>query len=473
MNNKIIFGTDGWRGLLDNDVNEKSIAIVANAFSDYLNSKTKFNKVAVGFDGRTNSKTFAEIFSKVLSSNNISSVISDEIIPTPVLSYYTYINNFNAGVMITASHNPPEYNGIKFKANYGGPFFTEETQKVEACLDYNKSNFSNKEVFYDNFVPKYFEQIESLIDFEIIKKSGLNVLIDSMHGAGRNIIEELLKKYNCKATTICEKPLNNFDNRYPEPIEKNLIPLSNKLKSGEFSLGIATDGDADRLGVLDENGNWINAQKIILLLADYIVNHKNISGDLVKTASVTNKLKLIADSSKINLYDVQVGFKYICEEMINKNISFGAEESGGYGYGFHIPERDGILSGLLLIEALAYFGEVKISKLISKLKSSYGEIYYDRIDLKYERRNRNEILPSLFIGSPDKISDFKVTDVKSYLSSRGIINGLKLILEENTRWLLIRSSETEPLIRLYAEGETSSEVENILKHGLTIIERFK
>lgn len=465
----IFFGTDGWRGLLDKEVNEKTIEIVAQAFADYLNEPNKENSVAVGFDGRKNSKLFAKIFAQVLSGNNIKVLISDRVIPTPVLSFTVKNKSLSAGVMITASHNPPEYNGVKFKAGYGGPFLTEETAKVEKLLYKNSIRKNDDLITQENFLIDYFNHIEKLVDFELIRRARLTVLIDSMAGAGADYLERILLAHNIPAKTIYQLPDEKFFGRLAEPIEKNLMPLSDELKKGNYSLGLATDGDADRCGVMLDDGIWLSAQETILLLADFCVNTKKLKGNIVKTSSVTDKLKTFFENRQRKVIDVQVGFKYITEVMIKQTIAFGCEESGGFGYGMHIPERDGILSSLFIIEMLANSGFNKLSEYVNHKRNEFGNIFYDRIDLKYDKPDRNNLLPELYKKYLDKISDFRVVYVKPFYSSRDVINGLKFFLEGNNRWLLIRSSETEPIVRIYAEGQTKEEVDQLLKFGKDLL----
>lgn len=469
MNETILFGTDGWRGLIDVDVNENSVAEAAQAFAVYLKSiKESDILTAIGYDGRKNSRLYAEIFSEVLSGNGISVYLTDKIIPVPVLSYFTKFSNLDSGVMITASHNPAEYNGIKFKAAYGGPYLTENTLRVEQFLHKYPVKKSREKILIQDFIAPYLEHINKLINFSNIKDSRIRILIDSMSGAGQNIIENILSDHNIYSETIFSAPEENFSGRQPEPIEKNLLPLSEKLKSADFSLGIATDGDADRLGVLMETGEWLSAQETILLLADYICKNDSFQGDIVKTSSVTDKLRLFGNDER-KVLDVQVGFKYICEEMLKKKVAFGCEESGGFGYGLHLPERDGILSGLLLCEALASSGFPKISNLAESLRKKYGEIFYHRKDIPYKNSDRLSLLPNLFRNPAAAIGGFNVSRIGEFLSSRGIINGLKYYLEGNSNWLLIRASETEPLIRIYAESENSPDAIAILNDGFRMI----
>lgn len=465
MQNKIQFGTDGWRGLIESEVNNQTIGAAAQAFADYLwhNLKNSTVQVAVGFDGRKSSQKFARTFARVLSGNGITAYLSERIIPTPIVSFYVSKHKLNAGVMITASHNPPSYNGIKFKAHYGGPFFTEHTKEVEDFIGHSLVQADDEKISQVEFSPEYINHVEKLIDFKAIKNANLQILMDSMAGAGQQIIENILAKHNIQSKTIFKIAEKDFSGRLAEPIEKNLVPLREELLRNKYSLGIATDGDADRLGVMMENGEWLSAQKTILLLCDYLVNVKKISGSIVKTSSVTDKLRSCFESRDRKVFDVQVGFKYICEKMLEEDVAFGCEESGGFAVKGHIPERDGILFGLLFIEMLAKSGYTKLSDLVKVKGNQFGDICYDRIDLPYHKVDRNEILPKLFSNAPSKLADFQITKISEYYSSRNNVNGLKFYLEGDNRWLLLRSSETEPMIRIYAEGNSINEVNDLLK----------
>lgn len=469
--NNIIFGTDGWRGLLGKEVNKQNVGIVAQAFSTYLHKKFPNNdniKTVVAYDGRENSKDFARLFSRILSGNNITVYLADKTAATPILSFYIKEKKLDAGAIITASHNPPEYNGIKFKSFYGGPFFTEETREVEALLEKDLIQANDDKVYQIDIRSVYGDHIDKVFNFELIKNSGIKILIDSMSGAGQQIIENFLLKHEIEIKTIFKFAESDFSGRIAEPIEKNLLPLREELKKGIYSLGLATDGDADRVGVMLENGEWLSSQETILLLADYYINHKKIKGHIVKTSSVTDKLKQFFETDERKVFDVQVGFKYICEKMIIEDIAFGAEESGGYGFKNHIPERDGIFSALLLIEMLAASGFNKLSDYVNEKRKQFGKIYYDRIDLLYENENRNEILPFLFNNQPEKIAGFNINSVKEFYGSRNNINGIKYYLGDS-RWLLLRSSETEPMIRIYAEGNNEEEVILLLNYGKDLV----
>lgn len=462
----ISFGTDGWRGLLDTEVNPKTMATVAQAFSHYLITHCKDKdkiKVAIGYDGRRDSKKFATLFARVLSGNNIIALLSDKIGPTPILSYYVKAKKLNAGVMITASHNPWEYNGVKFKASYGGPFLSEETNKIEQLLGHELVQASDEEIHQVDFREMYVKHIEELIDFNAIKESGIKVLIDSMNGAGQQIIENILFKHGIKSKTINMIADTEAD-RTAEPIAENLQPLMSDIKKSDYAFGIATDGDADRLGIVLENGEWLSAQETIILLADYIITKRKFPGALVKTSSVTDKLQQLCKKENRKLLNVQVGFKYICETMLKEEIAFGAEESGGYGFYNHLPERDGIFAALIFIEMIAKSGEKKLSSYVEEKRKNYGGIYYNRYDIKYLSSDRLSKIKELSENPPKKILGKDVEHTQTFTNAKNDVNGIKLSLEPGC-WMLIRVSETEPMIRFYAEADSNENVENLLAAG--------
>ena len=320
-----------------------------------------------------------------------------------------------------------------------------------------------------DMTPDYINQIEQLVDFSKIKTAGIPVLIDSMGGAGTTFLEKLLLKHNCVASTIFGKPSETFHGRLAEPIEQNLAPLKEELKKGNYALGVATDGDADRLGVCLDNGRWLSAQNTILLLVDYIKRVKMVPGGLVKTSSVTDKIRSCFASDAVPVHEVQVGFKYIADIMVQEEIAFGGEESGGFGFGMHIPERDGIFSALIMMEMLAVSGLKKLSDYLSERQDSIGLVHYDRIDAHYDKPDKNQLLPIALESKINQIGRFKITRTESFLSSRGIVNGLKFIFEGDCRWLLIRSSETEDIIRYYAEGHSDDEVTELLRLGQALL----
>ncbi|HMM11692.1 MAG TPA: phosphoglucomutase [Bacteroidales bacterium] len=466
----IIFGTDGWRAKLGQaGINRQSVAIVAQAFADYC-QQNAISKVVIGYDGRLKSADFAALFADVLHANQIKVLLSHCIVPTPVVSFHC-ARLGAAGVMITASHNPAEYNGIKFKSTAGSPFYTEETARIEALLGLNQVRTTNLRHETTDLLLPYLSHLETMFDFSKIRSSGLKVAVDSMHGAGTRLIEKLLQKHGIEAETIAAEPLPDFGGRLAEPIAANLTPLTQFVSGNNFSIGLATDGDADRLGVVDNHGNYVNIQEIILALAAYTQHHRNGQGPLVKTASVTDKLLKLAPPGQI--IDVQVGFKYVAEAMMQHKASFGAEESGGFGFGCHLPERDGIFSGLMMLEMMAASAYVKLSEMLDDQRLKLGAICYDRIDWHNNDENRHTVLTRLVNRPPASVAGFSVAALKEFYNSHNIINGLKIRLEGPERWLLLRVSETEPMVRIYAEGQNKEEVNKLLEAGKMLFETMQ
>ncbi len=468
--NRIIFGTDGWRGLLDEELNPVNVQRVAQAFALFIQERGKRNRVAIGFDGRRNSALFARLFAEVLDGNSIEVLLSSSIVPTPVVSFITVNHHCDAGVMITASHNPHQYNGIKFKSGKGSPFFTDETATVEKLIDQSQVQSSATGIIEMDFMPLYIQHLEKLIDFKKIQSAEISVLIDSMSGAGGTVLEKLLTKHQIRATTIFGKPDPSFSGRLAEPVAKNLLPLSQYLRQGKYSVGFATDGDADRLGVMDEDGNFMNIQETILYLAQYYRQIRKIDGPIVKTASVTDKLMDLPGLDSFKIIDVQVGFKYVAEAMVNMNAAFGAEESGGFGFKEHLPERDGIFSAFIFMEMMACAGTSSLKSFMKQKRIEIGEIHYSRIDVINHHEGRFTILNWLSKNPPGKLAGFDILQNQVYFNSRGVINGLKFRLKGNPRWLLLRISETEPMVRIYAEGRSDNEVRLLLQAGRELFE---
>ena len=460
---EIFFGTDGWRALLDKEIHPGTVAIVAQAFADYvLQEAGDGARVAIGYDSRRCSREFASIFARILAGNGLKPLLSDRIVPTPVLSFTVIDQTCFAGVMITASHNPPRYNGIKFKAAYGGPFSLEETRKVEALLHRREPVFAVEMPEAVNLLPRYISRMEALIDFAAIRRAGLVPLYDAMGGAGGMLLEEILSRNGCGCETIFGQPSEEFYGRLPEPLGANLQPLGAALRAGHYALGVATDGDADRLGVCLETGEFLSAQTTILLLVDYLKRVRRLPGAIVHTSSVTGLLRKHFRTPDTPIYDVQVGFKYITDIMVREPVCFGGEESGGFGYGIHLPERDGIFSALLFLEMLSVSGFTTLSAYVADRVKTLGEAHYARIDTPCDRPDRTQLLPRLHRQGLRMLAGFKVTEEQTFLSSRGVINGIKYVLEGDCRWLLIRASETEPLVRFYAEGQDDGEVQTLL-----------
>lgn len=469
----IRFGTDGWRGIIAEEFNFQNVRAFAYAMSRLL--KDRFEKnymVVVGYDGRFLSKEAAFIFAKILKDGGAEVILSKDVVPTPVVSWTVKKNNANLGVVITASHNPPIYNGIKIKQSFGGPVVDDTLEDLLKYLDWDSDEKNIPpvvplpEVPTKDIISPYVSCLERSFYWDKIGQLKGSVVVDSMGGSGQAILYNLLKKHGVNAIAHREKSDPLFFNGLPEPIEDNLNSLKEKINKHNALLGVATDGDADRFGVLDERGNFVSIHSLIALVLEYLVKNRNEKGAFIKTASVCSIAERVAKNLNIAWKDVSVGFANVTREFLNSKIVFGAEESGGWGFGCHIPDRDGLFSILLLLELLGHHKST-LSDLIKEVTDEYGESFYHRIDFPCYSARRYEYLPSLLEKGMDKIGVFNVTDIRTFYF-KNVLNGLKFILED-TSWLLIRSSETEPIIRFYAEGKSLEEAKMLVQSGIKLL----
>jgi phosphomannomutase len=474
--NNIKLGTDGWRAPVGEVFNEENVLRIADACAKFLREQQQSqHTVAVGFDGRKDSKSCAELFARVLSASGIRILLSDSIIPTPVLSYTTKLHSCTMGIMITASHNPATYNGIKFKAPYGGPLTGEESKHIAQLLSETiEGKQSDSLIERKNFLPEYRAHLRSVVNFDTLQSFATNpkhtasVMIDSMGGAGQTIIEDILTPLDWRAQTLFGSPEPNFYDRTPEPIEKNIEPLKYNVSVTDSILGIATDGDADRCAIVFPDGKWMSVQQTILMLQWHLYHYKNMRGAIIKSVPVTDKVRLLAQRWGLPFYDVNVGYKNITDVMLKTDFLFGVEESGGFGIQGHVPERDGIVSGLLFCEMLAK-SEKSLYEIWDEIQAVVGDLFYNRIDIETHDVDREKVLHQLEHYHPSKIlEEFFVLKVRKVYDD-GILTGIKFLFGDS-RWLLIRSSHTEPMIRIYAEGRTEDEVERLIEEGRKLIQ---
>lgn len=469
----IRFGTDGWRGIIAEEFNFQNIRAFAYAMSRFLKDRFEGNHlVVVGYDSRFLSKEVAFIFAKILKDGGAEVILSNDIVPTPVVSWTVKENHANLGVVITASHNPPIYNGIKIKQSFGGPVVDDTLENILKYFDWNSdekdipSVIPLPELTTTDIISPYVSYLERSFYWDKIGQLKGSVVVDSMGGSGQAILYDLLKKHGVNAIAHRERGDPLFYNGLPEPIENNLNSLKEKINKHNALLGVATDGDADRLGVLDEKGNFVSIHSLIALVLEYLVKNRNEKGTFVKTASVCSIAERVAKNLNIAWKDVSVGFANVTREFLNSKIVFGAEESGGWGFGCHIPDRDGLFSILLLLELLGHY-KVTLNDLIKRLTSKYGESFYYRIDFPCYSAKRYEYLPSLLEKGVDKIGAFNVIDIRTFYF-KNMLNGLKFLLGD-IRWLLIRSSETEPIIRFYSEGKSLEEAKMLAQNGIKLL----
>jgi len=451
---QIKFGTDGWRAIIADTYTLENVRVLAQAVADYLGSG---KKVAVGYDTRFMSAKFAEASAIVLKNNGIEVVLSDRPTPTPALSFVVKSRKLDLGIMITASHNPAEYNGFKIKNASGGGASQEITREVEGLLGKNpvKDAALSEPIKTVDIIKDYIKFIRNYIDLKKIKNKKFKVLVDSMYGSGDSFIAQVLKGTSIKLEFMRNTINPSFGGGRPEPVEENLEELKARVKKEKFDLGIALDGDADRIAAVAPGGVFIHPQKILGLLALHLNQDRHWSGGLVKTICGTTMMDNIAKFLGIKLYETPVGFKYISNLMETEDIVAGGEEAGGMGVKGYIPERDGTMAGLLLIEMMVYRNK-NMLKILDEAEKAFGKYYYVRQDLHLAKRvePKKESLPSELLGR-------KVVEVKDY-------DGIKLICEDES-WLMFRGSGTEPIMRTYAEAKSLTQAKKLLTLGKEII----
>lgn len=466
----IKFGTDGWRGQIAEDYTFANVRRCAQGFSDYLLSHYDRGEwVVVGYDKRFDSENFAEAAAEVLAANGYRAYITDGATPTPVIAYSIVNKRAIGGVNITASHNPATDNGFKVRNEFGGAIAPEGLKEIEGLIpnsDEKVKRVRADEAIQDGRIvrfdpaPDYIEHLHSLIDLRPIKDAGLKVLVEPMWGNGAGWFPRLLAGGKTQVTEIhnIRHPLFPEMTR-PEPIPPNVnVALDATLKHGADVL-IITDGDADRLGVGDENGQFIDQLRVYALLAYYLLEVRGERGPIVKTLSTTNMLNKLGKLYGVPVYDVGVGFKYVAPKMLETDAMIGGEESGGYAFHGHVPERDGILAGLYILDMMIKLGK-KPSELLDLLFSKVGAHYYDRIDTRFEgdRQTREKMILS---SPPKTLGGLAVTGFDN-------TDGFKYSLEDGG-WMLIRFSGTEPIIRVYTETTHQDKVQDILHDGLRIV----
>jgi alpha-D-glucose phosphate-specific phosphoglucomutase len=469
---RIVFGTDGWRGIIAEDFTFDNVRAVAQALADYLVSKKMHDKgLVVGYDTRFMSDRFAKAVAEVVASNDIQVLLTSKPTPTPIVSFTVRNRKAGGGVVITASHNPSFYNGVKFKLEHGGPAPTEITKQIEGFLFKNEPKHDETKIERNieeaDFESDYVEHVRKLVDLRLVGDMGFNVIFDAMHGAGNRIVERLLSSTKCEVRTIRAELNPSFGGVKPEPIAQNLKPLMETVVRLNADVGFATDGDADRIGVVTAKGSFVTPHEVFALLLLHLYKNRGWRGGVVKTASVCSLVPRMAEKFGLPVYDVAVGFKNICEIMLREDILIGGEESSGLGFKNHVPERDGILSSLFVLELMAMEGE-SLDQLLAELRREFGELHYDRIDLPYEKPDRMELIPKLQLSPPRQISNLQVEKITTY---RGVeaVNGIKFHFTDKRSWLLIRASETEPLIRIYSESTSDKMVQQLLREGLELL----
>ena len=468
----IKFGTDGWRAIIAEDYTFENVRICAEAFARYLKQeKLDGRGVVIGWDTRYASDRFAEAAAEVMAAQGLAVLLTDSFTPTPAVSYATVSNRAGGAIVITASHNPAAYNGFKIKPDYGGSASPEIIARVENEIDDIAANLpvkriplaeaeASRAIRRTDARQPYLKHLAKLVDLDSIRGAGLRVLHDSMYGTAQGWISELLSGGTSSIDEVHAERNPAFPGLHaPEPIDRNLGEAMKQMSSGRFDVGFATDGDADRIGIIDEKGDYLDQLQVFGLLAYYLLEVRGERGPIVKSVTTTAMVERLADLYGVPLIETQVGFKFLGPEMTASDAIVAGEESGGYGFRGHIPERDGILSALYFLDFMVKTGKPP-SELLADLYDKVGEHHYRRIDTTLDEARRGQIVESVAKAEPTTIAGRRVVGQDNLDGYRWRLDG--------GGWLLIRFSGTEPLMRVYTEVPELGMVEPVLEEGLKL-----
>ena len=452
---EIKFGTDGWRAVTGKDFNEDNVLKATQAIAKYVYETFGIDKkFLIGYDPRNMADVFSKQCADVLTNLGFNVLYSKKVVPTPVLAYSAKLLDACA-IMFTASHNPPEYLGLKFIPDYAGPATSDITDKITENLGLNMTPVRRGTFKEYDFLPDYEKHLEKLVDFDKIRNINTNIIFDGFYSASIGYFDKILEKHGIKFETMNMYHDKNFGGAMPDPKPQYLMDLTEKVKSNKNSIGLANDGDADRFGVINENGDYVSPNEIISILLMHLVKNKGYKGALVKTVGASFLLDKVAEKLGIEVIETAVGFKHVGEAMRKYNPIIGGEESGGLSIQGHIPEKDGLLANALILEAMAYENK-SLTQMQKDLYNFVGCRFYNaRIDKKLS--NTGEIKPVLEgFKNKKEIGNYKIvkTDLK---------DGVKLYLADNTSWILVRPSGTEPLLRIYFESDSLEKIEELKK----------
>jgi phosphomannomutase len=464
---KLKFGTDGWRAVIAREFTVENVARVAQGTANWLLERKLTSSVVLGHDCRFGGELFAETVAKVMAVNNIKVFMADGFVSTPMISMGTLQYKADLGIVITASHNPYEYNGYKLKGNYGGPLMDEEIGKVEALIP-EKLSFNPDDILLQDHIDSgqmqvidletyYCNYLEEKFDLDAIRNSHLEFAFDAMYGSGQNVMRRLFPDITL---LHCERqPL--FDGIPPEPLHRNLTEFSEMIKLSEnIDCGLAVDGDADRIALYDHEGDYVDSHHTMLLLIHYLHKYKNQSAKVATGFSSTVKITKLCQIYNLPLEVVKIGFKHICGLMLKKEILMGGEESGGIAVAGHIPERDGIYNGLVIWEAMVKTGK-SLRQLIGEIYDLTGAFAFERSDLRLSQAEKDRIVSNCENNLYKEFGPYKVQRVET-------LDGFKYYFNDD-EWLMIRPSGTEPLLRTYAESKDRESALAILRHGYETI----
>jgi phosphomannomutase len=459
------FGTDGWRGIIADDFTYENVRVAARAIAHYvLAHEDAAAGICIGYDTRFGSKSFAKVVAEVMASAGIPVALASKVTPTPELSFAVRGRKAAGGIMITSSHNPAEWNGVKYKASYGGSGKPSIIASIETYLDKPLPQAAEPaKIELVDFSAPYIAALEAFVDLKAIKASGYRFLIDTMYGAGSGYIAGIFNRAGIPYATMRSEFNPAFPGINPEPIMPHIAATREVVVQEKCAAGLVTDGDADRIGAVDEHGNVVDAHKIFAVLLQWLLTRKDWPGDVTRAFNTTKMLDRIAAKYGRKLHEHGIGFKYVCDLMLEQDILIGGEESGGVGISKHLPERDGLLNSLLLANVMA--DEKKtLGELVAALQAEYGEHQYGRVDMHINDTLKNSAIERARAGVSD-IAGLKVLRMET-------LDGIKFFLENPActgkpnaaeTWLLLRASGTEPLLRVYCESCSLASVEQVLK----------
>jgi phosphomannomutase len=466
MSTPIHFGTDGWRAIIGEEFTFANVRRVAGAVAAYALSCTKKPVIVVGYDTRFLSVSFAEAAAHTLAQCGVTVIVSKTVVSTPALSSAVVTHRAVGGVMISASHNPAFFNGFKFKTAQGSSAPESVTDTFERTLEKPTVVPAKKpgKITYADFTTPYFKRLSSIVDLPLIQKSRMTVVCDPLYGAAIGYLGHIIGSAQPELIQIHGQADPLFGGLHPEPIEHELEDLKKAVRKHRAHVGLATDGDADRIGVVDDRGTYLTPHQVFPLILYYLCKYKGMSGKVVQSISLGYLSQRIARDYNLPFEEVSVGFKYIAAQIMNQKPQFpilvGGEESGGYGYGNYLPERDGVLNSLMIIEMLATTGK-KLSSLVKEMEKKYGTSSYLRTDIANPGIPKKEFVDQIKTHHPSAIAGLKVVTVKDY-------DGVEFVLEDDS-WLLLRPSGTEPIIRVYAESENEQKTKHIISWGKKIV----
>lgn len=461
----IRFGTDGWRAIIGDEFTFDNVRVAAQATSDYfLSLGGRDRTIIVGHDVRFLSDRFARAAAEVFAGNGFRVLLLDRPCPTPYVSYEVRRRGLTGGVVITASHNPASYNGFKVKGAFGGSATGAMTAEIERLLGRRPVRRATEGIEFASPGTEYVDSLRRLIDWPRLAASGLRVTVDSMHGCGGRLLEDWLAETTCSVWTLRARPDPMFGGIAPEPMLPQLDPLVSAVRASGSHIGLATDGDADRLGVVAEDGRFVSSLEILPLLLIHLRRRRRWDGAVAHTFSQSRLVGLVAAAFGLEVFETPIGFKNIAELMLERTILIGGEESGGIGMSRHLPERDGVAVHLLLLDLLAETGK-PLGSLIRDMWDEFGEFRYARRDMHLDEPTTARVRARLQDDPPRRIGERTVADIRT-------VDGVKLVLDDRS-WILFRPSGTEPVLRVYVEAPTLEASRRLLDDGVEFVEQCR